>query len=838
MLSLLKKITTWTLSSLGWDGRTPQEALNQISAVTRVIMEWPEGERFSANEALQRFPHLQNSRESLISLVVQEFADRRSRGDFIDVDEFLLGFPDELRSDLNDAISVDRGLTVLSGLVTGLHAKTEGALSRIPRKLDWPESGEVFAGFLLEEPLGRGGFSRVFAARELAFEERRVAVKICRIDTHEPSVLASLQHAGIGTIHSVTEVPERGLIAICMPLLSRTTLLDVRSHVWSRTRRPTTAIPVWECVKRGNKLNRAMPLWAEASYCEWALDLTISLARSLSVSHEKGIVHCDIKPSNILLGEDGRPILFDFNIAFRELASNSPANVGGTVPYMAPEQIRAFVGEDAERVSPRSDLFALGATIYEMLTGVAPYGGVQSSQEGIERLLALRKVLPTRIRQLNPGVPSEFAEAIHSCLAYSSENRPGSADEFAGRLEQLKKRIYRPVSSRRRLAAAFAGTVAALAVAAGMFVCQAPGDGGARPETLSAAAVGTRSEKENVSPPTLSAKQIEELIGRAYALLDGDAPSEAADRFLRILDVDATHVGASIGLMRSALRMPEAPDNPLVRQIPDVFDPHSIPELEALSGTVQSGILSRDYVRAEACLRAAVRAGRTDTATLNNLAYCLVVRGQFEKAHAILKEIVSDGDVPDTARLLMVHVRIGELLSHTTKKTLDPASLSDLIAEQKFEHLMRQCRPSPLRSFTQAQIEHACCVAYHHLAASGLSAEQDSAWLQRSRAVVSAYDEAVEQGISPHCWRIVSQKLHAGVVDTDRYRKLAGRFLVPGRDWALGEQHRRAFLLDPVVGTQYERWTSASAGLIPEVPSDLTGKDIEESETATVATLQ
>ncbi|MHC4879014.1 MAG: hypothetical protein ACYTGL_21390, partial [Planctomycetota bacterium] len=273
MLGLLKRITTWTLSSFPWTGQSPRAALQEISDVTRVIIDWPDGETFSARKALQRNPHLQNSQESLIQLVVHEFAERRAHGDFVDLEVFLLDYPAEHREILRDAIAVDRGLTVLSGLVTGLHGNTQGTLARLATRIEWPDSGEEFAGFLLEEPLGKGGFSRVFAARERGFEDRRVAVKICRSDTHEPSVMANLQHAGIGTIHSVTQVPERGLIAICMPLLSRTTLLDVRSHVWARTRRPATAAPVWDCLKRSNKLTRSAPLWAESDYSDWVLDL-------------------------------------------------------------------------------------------------------------------------------------------------------------------------------------------------------------------------------------------------------------------------------------------------------------------------------------------------------------------------------------------------------------------------------------------------------------------------------------------------------------------------------------------------------------------------------------
>ncbi len=806
MLTLLKKVTNWTLSSMRWNGRTPQEALDQISDVTRVIMEWPEAESFSAKEALRRFPQLQDSREKLISLVVHEFAERAN---FIDVDQFVLQFPEELRSELKDAILVDRGMTVLSGLMTGLNGGSDGALSHLTRKIQWPETGEIFAGFRLEEPLGRGGFSRVFVARELGFEERLVALKICRIDTHEPSVLASLHHAGIGTVHSVTKVPERGLIAICMPLLSRTTLLDVRSHVWSRMRCPSTAGRVWDCVQKTNRLNRRPPFWAESSYCDWVLDVAISLARALSVSHEKGIVHCDIKPSNILVGEDGQPILFDFNIAFRELAANRPGNVGGTVPYMASEQIEAFYGRGVGGVGPGSDLFSLGATIYEMLTGVAPYGTSRFEKPGIDRLLELRQTPPVKIQRLNHNVPTGLAELVHSCLKCTYADRPTSASDLASRLEQIKKRQLRRAVSFRRAAAGLSGSVAATAVAAGIFISQAPDNrisSSGRPLMSEAGITPLSSEPD---PVYLTQRQIEQRMDKGYVLLDDDKPEEALAAFLDVLQFNESHFGASIGAFRSVLRMREAPTGD-VRIIPRSFDPRSIPELEALCGTILGGGLTRDFVQAEFHLKKVIDGGMADAATLNNYAFCLFSQGRFDEAIEIVDELLADENCPDTARLLRARIRHStfDQFNNRGESLESPLQLEARLQELYSDDLMNTCRPSALRSFIQAKIEHLCCVSFGILVeyrVEPLSMDEEELWLKHSRATVSAYEDAVEQGMHPATWKLICHKLHPSIVDTQEYRERHRKYVKDVHSYPVGD-YRRGFLMDPLVGTSYERW--------------------------------
>jgi hypothetical protein len=161
-----------------------------------------------------------------------------------------------------------------------------------------------------------------------------------------------------------------------------------------------------------------------------ALELTGQLAGGLAAVHACGLLHRDLKPDNVLVGEDGRPRLVDFGLA-APVASADLARISGTLPYMAPEQARG----QAERIDPRTDVYGLGAVLYELLTGRPPYQG--ASREELWRAACAGDVVPPR--QVNRRVPRAVNGLCLRCLAKDPAERFASAEELAEAVRRWQK---------------------------------------------------------------------------------------------------------------------------------------------------------------------------------------------------------------------------------------------------------------------------------------------------------------------------------------------------------------------------------------------------------------
>jgi hypothetical protein len=165
-----------------------------------------------------------------------------------------------------------------------------------------------------------------------------------------------------------------------------------------------------------------------------ALELVRQLAEGLAAVHACGLLHRDVKPGNILLGDDGRPRLVDFGMA-AALGSAALGRVSGTFAYMAPEQARG----EAERVDPRTDLFGLGAVLYELLTGRPPHQG--RDPEALARATRAGVVVPPG--EVNPRLPRPVQQLCLRCLAPDPAQRFASAADLAAAVRRLQGRTRR-----------------------------------------------------------------------------------------------------------------------------------------------------------------------------------------------------------------------------------------------------------------------------------------------------------------------------------------------------------------------------------------------------------
>jgi eukaryotic-like serine/threonine-protein kinase len=429
---------------------------------------WLQGAAPDARAALSQNPELEASRSIVLDLAYEEYCRRQETGDTLDPDKFCQRFPAH-RNSLRRLLEAHRCL----------HAR--GSRPSDERPLRWPEPGDSFLGFTLLRELGRGAFARVFLATEPALGDRPVAVKVSLEGAAEAEILGQLAHPNIVPVHSVQKEELTGWTVVCMPFLGSATLCDVLDVAFARPEMPRRARLILEAIRQSSvpgdpvpALEPAPSLPRDRSYVAGILWIALQLADALRFVHARQIFHCDLKPSNVLLATDGRPMLLDFNLSVDR--QNETERLGGTVPYMAPEQLRATdpQGRDGSaRVDARSDLFSLGVILYELLTGTHPFGPISlncSLHGARTRLLEAQRKGPRPLREINRRVPRAAACVIEQCLAYDPANRPMSAAELSAAMRRSlpwPERL-RSWTARRLHAVLVVGLGVALAVVAGL----------------------------------------------------------------------------------------------------------------------------------------------------------------------------------------------------------------------------------------------------------------------------------------------------------------------------------------------------------------------------------
>jgi serine/threonine-protein kinase len=264
---------------------------------------------------------------------------------------------------------------------------------------------ERVAGYELVEQLGRGGMGVVFRARHERLD-RPVALKMIlagafastddlRRFEAECLAAAQLDHPSIVPVFEVGE--HDGLPFYAMRLMSGGSLAERKADFRSRPKK--------------------------------AAAIVAEVARAIHHGHERGVLHRDLKPHNILLDADGRPFVGDFGVARRlDAASTASGAVVGTPGYMAPEQV-----ERPDDVTTAADVYGLGAILYELLCGRPPIEG-RSAAEAIMRLVESEPPSP---RSSNKTVPKDIDTVCMKCLQRDPDARYESARDLAEDLERF-----------------------------------------------------------------------------------------------------------------------------------------------------------------------------------------------------------------------------------------------------------------------------------------------------------------------------------------------------------------------------------------------------------------
>ncbi|HUE51607.1 MAG TPA: protein kinase [Terriglobales bacterium] len=283
-------------------------------------------------------------------------------------------------------------------------------------------SGAKLGPYEIHSPLGAGGMGEVYRARDTKLG-RDIALKMLPAEMaqdperlarfrREAKALAQLDHPNIVTIHSVEE--SDGVHFLTMQLVE------------------------------GQPLDRLIPKGGLP--VEQIVEIASALGDALAAAHEKGIVHRNLKPANVMVTNDGRVKVLDFglakdvrgaNLGDATLTSASQTQVGvvmGTPAYMSPEQT------SGRPLDHRTDIFSLGVVLHEMTTGRRPFEGTSSA----ELVSAILRDTPPSVTDMRPDLPSDLARIIRRCLEKDPRHRVQTARDVSNEFRDMARLTSRP----------------------------------------------------------------------------------------------------------------------------------------------------------------------------------------------------------------------------------------------------------------------------------------------------------------------------------------------------------------------------------------------------------
>ncbi len=330
--------------------------------------------------------------------LLAEFWSRRDAGELLAPSEFLAEHPEQ-------------ALELRPALLAMLGAEAMLPSAELPARI---------GGYEVQGRLGRGATGEVFAVVDA--HGRRLALK--RLLPHvgmvlraqqrlqrEAVVLRALQHRGIVEICDVGDDPGAGGVPfVVMERIDGGSLADAIAAA----RQQGHGAEIVGLAGEGNR-------WQRVARC------VAGLAAAIAAAHQVGVLHRDLKPGNVLLRDDGTPVVVDFGLAADANAATltGTGDILGTPHYMAPEQARG------EAATVQSDVYGLGAILYELLTLQPPRRG----SDPLQVLDLVRSVVPSAPRLLDPSVPRELDLITRRAMAFRPGLRYRSAAELGQALE-------------------------------------------------------------------------------------------------------------------------------------------------------------------------------------------------------------------------------------------------------------------------------------------------------------------------------------------------------------------------------------------------------------------
>jgi eukaryotic-like serine/threonine-protein kinase len=354
---------------------------------------------------LKRYPQLAEYRATVVTLIATDYSLRRRFGPATHLDEYCQRFP-QLATELQRVLAPPTA-ALPSDKAADVPTNPPTLPPRDDKEADPPPR---LGRFRILARIGAGGFGTVYRAYDDELR-RDIAIKVPhrhRVATpqdaeaylREARILADLKHPGLLPVYDVGRTDDGRCYLVC-PFVEAT---DLASRIKNDRPRVTESVRI-----------------------------VVRVAEALHHAHQKGLIHRDVKPANILLQSDGHPVVADFGLALRAEDFARRRELAGTPAYMSPEQARC----EGHRIDARTDVFSLGIVFYELLTGRRPFSGNTVS----ELLEQIKEAEPRPPRQLDDSIPRELDRICQKALSKRLSDRYSTARDLADDL-----RAWRPGS--------------------------------------------------------------------------------------------------------------------------------------------------------------------------------------------------------------------------------------------------------------------------------------------------------------------------------------------------------------------------------------------------------
>jgi|GEM_PF-1196969 serine/threonine protein kinase len=449
------------------------------------------GQAVCLDSYLVELPELKETPVEIIALILDEYSIRAESGQPVSLEDYARRFPEHLdtlrreldlteepdapgcsttpaevpealpparlssQGDANTDAAFD-WIASLPDTLAGPRSEADAALctrSESTQIGSVPTSGQLIPGtrmgdFQIERLVGEGGLARVYKARQVSLD-RIVALKVTpSLDGEsqprdEGRNMAALVHDHIVPVFSQERTNGFDVLAmgfVAGPTLSE--LLDVLARVG---RVKTSSHACHELIQdlsdaAGHTGTTEETRPTSGRLVHFACRLIRDLARALAHAHRKGILHCDVKPANILFAPSGRAMLTDFNVSVRR-DDETDGSVGGTLQFMSPEQLAAVTAAGSpDAVNEQSDVYSLGLVLFELLTGERPHAGAVISSNPLTmagELLAIRLSSDLQFPTTDLKLSAALRSIVQTSLTPSPDNRYQTADELADDLDRL-----------------------------------------------------------------------------------------------------------------------------------------------------------------------------------------------------------------------------------------------------------------------------------------------------------------------------------------------------------------------------------------------------------------